>query len=173
MQYFCLLLRILKNRVETRNCDKCKDSDPMFFICYAYRHFQENTFYIKDNFFGLHNTVLNTQVYLDNPIRPNGHSWIICRESSYGHRVRNFFLEDVRILGKPKYPILLLREGPMRRDLSFFLWILSHPWPMATVADDGMPSLSRPRFWPWRFFLRKLCARWWYACLCVIKLLQL
>ena len=62
MQYFCLLLRILKNRVETRNCDKCKDSDPMFFICYAYRHFQENTFYIKDNFFGLHNTVLNTQV---------------------------------------------------------------------------------------------------------------
>ena len=23
-------LRILKNRVETRNCDNCKDSDPMF-----------------------------------------------------------------------------------------------------------------------------------------------
>ena len=45
-----VLLRILKNRVETRNCDKCKDSDPMFFICYAYRHFQENKFYIKDNF---------------------------------------------------------------------------------------------------------------------------
>jgi hypothetical protein len=30
MQYFCLLLRILKNRVETRNCDNGKDSDPMF-----------------------------------------------------------------------------------------------------------------------------------------------
>ena len=39
---------------------------------------------------------------------------------SQSHKLLSFFLEDVRILGKPKYPILLLREGPMRRDLSFF-----------------------------------------------------
>ena len=51
---------------------------------------------------------------------------------SQSHKLLSFFLEDVRILGKPKYPILLLREGPMRRDLSFFFYefyLIRGQWP--------------------------------------------